>query len=251
MSTSPDSSATEVHDFAQVIATTVQGRKPLIIGGHAVNIWALAYRKRLSPSIDAFYPFTSKDLDLYGTAELLEKLHQKFGGEKRLSEPRSPIIGSIHVYLHGHKRKIEVLHTVRGLQEWDMTDVIPLEVGSLSALVLSPQKLLKAKICNAATLDQNGRNDTKHLHMMTLCLHEFIKDYADQVGSSENSGRLLVNLLEEVFTTTQSPDAKKAASLWNLTYDAVWPLEYLRRLGNPKVDNFIQHRLKSLDSGAT
>ena len=52
---------------------------------------------------------------MFGTRELLDKLHEKFGGEKKLSEPRTPVIGSIAVTLRGKPRTIEVLHSIGGL----------------------------------------------------------------------------------------------------------------------------------------
>ena len=139
------------------IRTSINGRFPLIVGGHAVNLWALSYLDRIGNDLAAFQPFTSKDLDLFGTRELLDKLHEKFGGEKKLSEPRTPVIGSISVTLHGKPRTIEVLHSICGLGGTDFEDSISLLIGSLRALVLSPQKLLKAKISNVATLDQTNR----------------------------------------------------------------------------------------------
>jgi len=59
--------ATEVHDFKEIIQISIGGRLPLVVGGHAVNIWALSYLDRIGNDLAAFQPFTSKDLDLFGT----------------------------------------------------------------------------------------------------------------------------------------------------------------------------------------
>ena len=111
----------------------------MVVGGHAVNIWALSYLDRTGNDLAVFQPFTSKDLDLFGTRELLDKIHKKFGGEKKLSEPRTPVVGSVEVTLHGKTRKIEVLHSLRGLIGADFEDSISLVVVTFRALVLSPQ----------------------------------------------------------------------------------------------------------------
>lgn len=245
MTSPPESSDTQIGEFARIIQTKVGGEFPLIVGGHAVNLWALAYRSRLGPAIEAFLPFTSKDLDLFGTRALLNELHREFGGEKRLADPRGPVIGLIETILDGRLRKIEVLHTLRGLRPEDIKDAVPLDVGPLTARVLSPQKLLKAKIGNAATLDQQDRNDVKHLRMILLCLREFIADFAAGVQAGKIAPRTLVNLLEETRSTISSAEASRAASLWQIEFSAVWPIERLSALHNDKVGRFLARRLSS------
>lgn len=243
MTSAAESSDTEAGDFARIIQAKVGGESPLIVGGHAVNLWALAYRSRLEPAIDAFLPFTSKDLDVFGTRALLDQLHREFGGEKRLAEPRGPVIGFIETNLDGRLRKIEVLHTLRGLRPADLRDAVPLDVGPLTARVLSPQKLLKAKIANAATLDQQDRNDVKHLRMILLCLREFIADFAAGVQAGKIAPRALVNLLEETRSTISSAEASRAASLWQIDFSGVWPIEQLSALHDDKVSRFLARRL--------
>ena len=46
-------------------------------------------------------PLTSKDLDLFGSLALLEGMKNRFGGEYRLSGPRSPVVGQLVVNLAG------------------------------------------------------------------------------------------------------------------------------------------------------
>lgn len=240
-----DSSETQIGDFARLIQFKVGGESPLIVGGHAVNLWALAYRTRLGPAIGAFLPFTSKDLDLFGSRGLLDELHREFGGEKRLAEARGPVIGLLETVLDGRLRRIEVLHTVRGLRPADLSDVVPLEVGPLIVRVLSPLQLLKAKIANAAGLDQRGRNDVKHLRMILLCLREFIADFAAGVSTGKITPRTLVNLLEETRSTISSAEASRAALLWKVVLPDVWPIDRLSALRDDKVNRFLARRLRN------
>ena len=37
----PDDRATEVHDFREILSSATDGELPLLVGGHAVNLWAL------------------------------------------------------------------------------------------------------------------------------------------------------------------------------------------------------------------
>jgi len=101
--------SSEVRDFKEVLSTPVDGELPVVVGGHAVHLWALAFRDRLGGVLDEWLPFTSKDLDFYGGLQLLQGLKREFGGEYRLSGPRSPVIGQLVVKLGGIHRTIDVL----------------------------------------------------------------------------------------------------------------------------------------------
>jgi len=115
-------------------------------------------------------PFTSKDLDFYGDPQLLEELRKSLGGLKKMSAPRGPVIGRIEVEIDGSKRIVEVLQSVHGLSPKDLSKVTPpiLEVDQCKARVLDPMTLLKAKIHNAADIDQNDRSDVRHVKIMLL-----------------------------------------------------------------------------------
>jgi hypothetical protein len=90
---SGENEPTEVRDFGLVLGTPMNGERPLLVGGHAVNLWAWAYHDRIGDDLNRWLPLTSKDLDLYGTLALLEELKRRFGGEYRLSGPRGPVVG--------------------------------------------------------------------------------------------------------------------------------------------------------------
>jgi hypothetical protein len=232
---------TTAHDFREVIETVICGRSPIIVGGHAVNIWAIRYEQRIGAEISQFQPFTSKDLDVYGTCELLDALHARLGGTKRLSEPRSPVVGKIEVELAGRHRSIDVLHSVRGLNAKDLEVVVPVKLDGFIALVPAPIKLLKAKIGNVATLEQTNRNDVKHLKMILLCQREFIVDFLDAAEAGDMTPRAVVNLLTETRTITGSSEAQKVARRWEIDYNSVWPWRRLEESPLDKVQNFLAH----------
>jgi hypothetical protein len=123
--------------------------------------------KRLRPACSQFVKLLR---------ECLEHIKKITQGTVSYSEPRSPVVGVVEAPLGRGSRKIEVLRDVKGLGPQELEDVVQILIGNTIVNVLAPTKVLKAKICNAVTLDQFGRDDVKHVRIMILCVREFILD---------------------------------------------------------------------------
>lgn len=109
---------TEVSDFTNVLLPPDGSDLPVVVGGHAVNLWSTYFLSRGAGKLTDYMPFMSKDLDLVGTMDLLEKLQRRFKGVVLRSEPRSPVFGRLEIpRKDGGVLKIEVLHTVNLLEE--------------------------------------------------------------------------------------------------------------------------------------
>lgn len=235
--------ATEIGDFAEVLTPEQGEDPPVVVGGHAVNFWALYSMHRGVTELGSFLPFTSKDLDLIGTMHLLDSLHQRFKGKKYLSEPRSPVIGRLEFPYGGETRIVEVLHNVRGLSPKELDRHLDLDAGGVVARVLFPHLVLKSKIGNCVGIDQKDRNDVKHVAMMIPCVRQFLRDILDLVTDGAVTQRELVNLLEEIKQNIESQDAKKAATLWGFDFSQVWPMDALTDSRLEKIRRFVQNRL--------
>jgi hypothetical protein len=174
----------------------------------------------------------------------LERLHLQIKGNLKRSEPRSPVLGRIESPRPGGGvLLVEVLHTVKGLNHKELGRTMDLVIGDLKARVLLPHLMLKAKIENAVDIDQEGRNDVKHVRMMILCMRAFITEFCCFVSDGKVSGRALTNVLEETFSIISSPKAEKATNLWGIDFREVWPREELKASGGEKVVRWLEHRL--------
>ncbi len=102
-------------DFAPVLAT----EKPLLlVGGQAVNLWALYYRDRTAE----LAPFVSHDADVLGDRDTLAMLG-KLAGAKPQFFPLRPPSNEVGVVVAkdtaGQPMLIEVLRYVHGVDDKD------------------------------------------------------------------------------------------------------------------------------------
>ncbi|MEO5913819.1 MAG: hypothetical protein ABIS50_06275 [Luteolibacter sp.] len=244
----PGDRSSEVHDFREILSNRVDGQLPLLVGGHAVNLWALSYQQRIGREMDKWLPLTSKDLDLFGTLALLDGMKERFGGTYRLSGPRSPVVGQLVVTLAGVERQIDVLRDVYGLRRQELAgDAVTLEIntdGETHAIrVLPVIPLLQAKVANLANLDQTNRNDFKHVNLMLLVVRESL---AELIGAAESKlldSRAAIVPLEQVLKIIASSDAMKCIASHEIDFDGIWPRDLLIKARDSRLQNFVKHRL--------
>lgn len=208
------------------------------------RLWCLYFLSKDTPELARFLPFTSKDLDLVGTVDLLDRLHRGLKGDLLLSPPRSPVLGRLEAPRgDGGTLRVEVLHTVNGLNPKELHRAVVLRAGGIAGRVLLPHLVLKAKIENTVSIEQDGRNDVKHVSMMIVCLRRFLAGLIEQVAEMEMNARTVVNLLGEVWEVVNSPRAVKASDLWGFDFSAVWPVDDLKCCADGKIARWVGHRL--------
>jgi hypothetical protein len=239
--------ATAFSDVADVVSVKTDDQLPMVVGGHAVNIWALAYSSRLDLQLRPYAPFTTKDLDLWGPRKILDSLAQKYNVPVTLSPPRSPGIGYVVIPKGALQLKVELLSGVNGLRRIEEQNGVQLHILGTKVRVLDAISCLKAKIANVADIDQSRRQDVKHVKIMKLCAREFAVDMIDQGNRGRISERLAINYLENLRETVTSPKAELATTKWGITFDEVMPLEAIQQSTIEKVRNFARFRLEPAD----
>jgi hypothetical protein len=214
----------------------------VLIGGQAVNAWALAYAERLGPSLRPLQPLTSMDLDLWATRQALIDLSQQLRGKLFLSGPREVTEGSLMVEAQPHPLRIDVLRSIHGLQKLDRSDTISLDVCGHQIHILFPHLLLQAKLANAAHLDQKERQDIKHVKLMTLVTREFLRDVVLSTKPSEE--RVALKLLQLTNAIGTSPDADAFSKQHSFPFVGLIPKEEILRSELGKLKAFLQGQLQ-------
>jgi hypothetical protein len=234
-----------VEDFEAVFrAISLQKETVILVGGHAVNVWALSYRDRLGEVLTPLLPFTSSDMDVYATRNALIGLHETLGGKLLLSGPREITDGTLIVGVEPDTRELDVLRSVNGLPKLDARDAIPLVVCGHTVPVLFPHLLLQAKLENARWLDQRERQDVKHVRIMALVLREFLREVV--VTASLENEKYALPLLRRALAVLMSESAREFTRRHGLSFAGVMPEAELQASPLRKLSGFGQDELVRL-----
>ncbi len=227
-------------DFADAFATP----KPLLlVGGQAVNLWALYY---LDPKSE-LAPFVSRDADVLGDEDTLKLLGQVAGQKPRFF-PQKPPTNEVGVVVardaSGAPLLIEVLRYVHGVTNEDLRDPVYLfALGEKAVQVQAPGPiaLLRAKIANLVDLNQTGRQDARHVLILMQVLTRYLADLETTAREGAMTERKLIDFLERLLSTLISKKGRQVSA--DLVIDPVQVFKGLSAEGMPRVAAFLSTRL--------
>jgi len=244
--TPSDSRLRSPADFASLLAT----KEPvLLVGGQAVNLWALYYRERTSD----LAPFVSRDADVLGDKETLAELGRVIGVKPRLFPMRPPgnEVGLLIAKdVKGGSLVIEVLSGMNGVSNKELREpvyTIAIGEGSVVVHVPGPIALLKAKLANVANIKQDGRNDKGHIVILARIIPAYLADLKAATLSGELEERKLIKLLEYLGATVASEFAHEVFASVKLERTALFSGVGGENL--PKVGEFLTKRLPRMIPG--
>jgi hypothetical protein len=202
-------------DFAPLLATN---EPVLLVGGQAVNVWALYYESHTA----GLAPFVSRDVDVLGDRATLEALGQ-LAGTKPQFFPVKPPTNEIGVVIakdqQGLPLLIEVLRSVHGVSNEELREpVYTVALGETHVQVPSPIALLQAKIANVADIAQTGRQDARHVVILTHVLSAYLEDLQKAALEGRLEERKLIEFLERLLDVVSAAKARKV--LGQLQLDA-------------------------------
>ena len=116
-----------------------------------------------------------------------------------------------------------------------------MEVCGQEIRVLFPHLLLQAKLENALRLNQQERQDIKHVEIMALVLREFLTEVVTTT-TSENE-KVALELLQSVLAVLTSENAREFTRIHKVAFDSIMPAELLCKSPLRRLANFGQRRL--------
>ncbi len=219
----------------------------LLVGGQAVNLWALYFGDVTAD----LAPFVSADADVLGNRETLESLGRIAKTKPQFFPLRPPSneVGVVTISgSDGNTLLVEVLRSVHGVTEAELRNpayLFELGESQTQVLVPGPIALLRAKVANAQDLDQAGRQDLRHVRILTRILPKYLQQLAD-TASSDTPGtltdRAVVDYAESLLKLLREPKSKKVFSDIGLPRTAL----FLGLVAPPflsKLEQFLKIRL--------
>ncbi|MFP4165708.1 MAG: hypothetical protein ACLFUF_00895 [Opitutales bacterium] len=136
----------------------------------------------------------------------------------------------------------EVIRSINGLTHQELEDgSIAIEYGGSQMWFLVPPALFQAKLENLKSIDQEGRQDLKHLKLLIPVTRCFFQDLLTTHTTSERPTRAIDWL---------SQHAKNLQEAIRLGYrdeadcNSFFPVELMKEHPSEAVRNFIEYQLK-------
>lgn len=216
------------HDYRVIAGSEI---RPTIVGGQAVNLWAITFLEPGDPHLSTKY--ASGDLDVLSSPKILDFLRSlepawrvdkvpfwAFGdGREAIARGLAP---------DNRKLLVEVIKSVHGLDARDLTAVEEIEYAGTIFRLLDPIALLKSKAANVRDLDQLGpppRHDRTHLHLLAHCFPLYLRQVHAGAVEKPETGDAAATVFSRAFETLQL--RKMAATLLAEGIDrtALMPME--------------------------
>jgi hypothetical protein len=209
-----------------ILAHPPQGDVATVIGGQAINYWCEQAHKK-NPELQAYYPFTSEDLDVVARKREQTLAIAKETGLK-LVEVEQGYAGTDRAALVDTRGKkpetvIQVLGGMYGVSdkelERDTADVLIRDEHGKErgAKIANRTSLIKGKIALALAPDGvrnagDKEHDRFHLKLLILCMAVATREFMDDIGKAHKE-RDVIKALKALLKVIRSEDADKVSAI--------------------------------------
>jgi hypothetical protein len=148
----------EVHEILGRIQELVGDPRVVLVGGQAVSVWFRQLGDRIGGSLTAAR-VVSRDLDLLGDAQHAKRAAELLGGGAHIAtwENHTPLSGVvIFVDRRGHRRRLDVMHSVHGMRSDDLRetalelDVLLADGRRFPVWVMHPERTMESRVHNSS-----------------------------------------------------------------------------------------------------
>lgn len=171
-------------DFLAV-AIPLEDTDAYLIGGQALNLWAEILYHRVPEELDEYAPFTSKDVDYYGSRSAAEELARALGGRVLIPKigDQTPQTALVELELSGRKLEIDFLNFVMGVPFTSAkskceTLVLPFSDEGIEKEIrvslLGPVAVLQSRAANVIRLERHDDSTLRQLRAAIVVVREFI-----------------------------------------------------------------------------
>lgn len=239
-------------DFKDFLTVTDRNGDPaIIVGGHAVSLWAMYYLDE-EPELKKMAPFTSKDMDFVGdrttALQLSWMVHEP--AEEAPSTERTPVIYRIKLLFPDPARRnstLEVLSHWVGVRNEELRrDAMIIQSNQLGvrARLPSPFVCLKAKASTLVRLNQEKRQDLRQVRILIPCCRAHLRNVIRQAENGQITEGAALDCFDAFFAWTHSRTAQRSAAKHRLNWRRALPGRELERTCVPSLINFFRANLR-------
>ena len=154
-----------------------------IVGGQALNLWAERYSH--VAQLEAYGPYTSKDIDYFGRRKAAEKLAKALGGHVAIpdGDNHTPQTAIVHANIGGNPIEIDFLWHVMGVDDAKLQKQavqIQMEVrlpdgnAKLHIPIMHPFHCMQSRLANVVQLGRKTDLARNQLEASPIVLREFL-----------------------------------------------------------------------------
>lgn len=182
-----------------------------------MNFWSEYYSaKGAESALSPFVPFTSKDCDILVSYAALKYIRPKTDGGT-LVEGTSPADGQLGIFSLDTNPKITVdlMTNVYGIQQDKLPQLLERSLIIQGIRVMDPILLFQSKCHCFLDLDQIGRQDEKHVRMLSFLVPSHLEALLNEAVAERITQRALINemkLLQKILKTNRCERALQAIS---------------------------------------
>jgi hypothetical protein len=240
---------TRISDYAAFLRALGASKADYFLGGgQAVNFWAEFYSGRNAEAyLTSFRPFTSKDCDIWVSYDAFQYIRTKTGIGK-LVVGTSPADGQLGILSLDTSPvvTVDLMTSVYGVPQETLPRLMEraLVIGEIR--VIDPIFLFQSKCCCLLGLDQIGRQDEKHVRMLTFVLPAHFESLLGEATEGRITQRALINELKLLKRILKLQKVRQA--LQNIGTDpaTLFPAKQLRSCGLATVESFATSAFKEV-----
>jgi hypothetical protein len=185
-----------VYDLASILKLSDEA---FVVGGQALNLWAERYSH--VSQLEAYGPFTSKDIDYFGQRQAAEKLANALGGMVVTPHPddHTPQTAIVHAMIAGNHVEIDFLWHVMGVNDAQLKRQaaqirmkIKLLEGTaeLNVPIMHPLHCMQSRLANVVQLGRKTSLALNQLEASPIVLREFLLEQLTNGSSKHVTGVL-------------------------------------------------------------
>jgi hypothetical protein len=240
---------TRISDYAAFLRDLGASKADYFLGGgQAVNFWAEFYSGMDGGAdLTSFRPFTSKDCDIWVSYAAFQYIRTKTGIGK-LVVGTSPADGQLGILSLDTSPvvSVDLMTSVYGVPQETLPRLMEraLVIGEIR--VIDPIFLFQSKCCCLLGLDQIGRQDEKHVRMLTFVLPAHFESLLGEATEGRITQRALINELKLLKRILKLQKVRQA--LQNIGTDpaTLFPAKQLRSCGLATVESFATSAFKEV-----